>query len=65
MTRTPTHSARFRATLDKNLAVILDGRVLSAPLVKDSLTTNPLTLVFETPSEAKQVVADLRTSATP
>jgi hypothetical protein len=53
-----------RAAIDKHLAIVLDGRVLSAPLVKDPLTTSQLTLAFGTASEAKQVVADLRASAT-
>ena len=51
--------------IDKNLAILLDGRVLSAPLVKAPLTTSPLTLEFETASEAKQTAADLSASATP
>ena len=49
--------------IDKNLAIILDGRVLSAPLVKAPITTSPLTLGFGTASKAKQTAADL--SATP
>ena len=51
--------------IDKNLAIVLDGRVLSAPLVKSPITTSPLTLAFATASEAKQTAADLTTSATP
>ena len=51
--------------LDKNLAIVLDGRVLSAPLVKDALTSSPLALMFETASEAKQVAADLTAATTP
>ena len=54
-----------REALNKNLAIVLDGRVLSAPLVKDALTTNTLTLMFETASEAEQVAADLGATATP
>ena len=54
-----------REAIDKHLAIVLDGRVLSAPLVKDPLTTSQLTLAFGTASEAKQVAADLGASATP
>lgn len=54
-----------REALNKNLAIVLDGRVLSARLVKDALTTTTLTLMFKTASEAKQVAADLRATATP
>lgn len=51
--------------IDKNLAIVLDGRVLSAPLVKAPITTSPLTLAFGSASEAKQTAADLSASATP
>jgi preprotein translocase subunit SecD len=51
--------------IDKNLAIVLDGRVLSAPLVKAPLTTSEVTLAFGTASEAKQVAAELSASATP
>jgi preprotein translocase subunit SecD len=54
-----------RKAMDKQLAIVLDGRVLSAPLVKAPLTTNELTLAFGTASEAKQVAAELSASATP
>ena len=54
-----------RGAIDKHLAIVLDGRVLSAPLVKDSITTSKLTLAFGTASEAKQVAAELGASATP
>jgi preprotein translocase subunit SecD len=50
--------------IDKNLAIILDGRVLSAPLVKAPITSSPLTLAFGTASEAKQTAAELGASAT-
>jgi preprotein translocase subunit SecD len=50
--------------IDKNLAILLDGRVLSAPTVKAPITTSPLTLAFETASEAKQTATELRASAT-
>jgi len=51
--------------IDKNLAIVLDGRVLSAPLVKAPITTSPLTLAFGSASEAKQSAADLSASVTP
>jgi preprotein translocase subunit SecD len=54
-----------RKAIDKNLAIVLDGRVLSAPLVKAPLTTSEVTLAFGTASEAKQVAAELSASATP
>jgi preprotein translocase subunit SecD len=50
-------------SLDQNLAIVLDGRVLSAPLVLAPITTSPLTLGFGTASEAKRTAAEL--SATP
>jgi preprotein translocase subunit SecD len=54
-----------REAIDQHLAIVLDGRVLSAPLVKNPLTTSELTLMFGTASEAKQVAADLGASAAP
>ena len=60
-----TLSAASSKALDKNLAMVLDGRVLSAPLVKDTLTRSSLTLMFATASEAEQAVADLSASTTP
>lgn len=50
--------------IDKHLAIVLDGRVLAAPLVKAPILTSPLTLAFGTASEAKQIAAELSTSAT-
>lgn len=60
-----TLSTVYRETIDKQLAILLDGQVLSAPLVKDPITTSPLTRAFGTASEAKQVAAELSASATP
>ena len=54
-----------REALNKNLAIILDGRVMSAPMVMDTLTTSPLTLAFATDSEANQAAADLRAPEIP
>lgn len=62
---TTTFGDVSREAIDKHLAIVLDGRVLSAPLVKESLTTSEMTLAFGTASEAKQVAAELRASATP
>jgi len=51
--------------LDKQLAILLDGKVLSAPVVKAALTTGNVSFTFGTASEAKQVAADLGAPATP
>jgi len=53
-----------RGAVEKHLAILLGGRVLSAPLVKEPITTSQLTLAFETASEAEQVAAALEASAT-
>ncbi|WP_104198923.1 hypothetical protein [Cryobacterium sp. Y29] len=60
-----TLSAASSKALNKNLAMVLDGRVLSAPLVKDPLTSSPLTLMFATATEAKKAAADLSAATTP
>jgi preprotein translocase subunit SecD len=62
---TGTFADVSRKAIDKYLAIVLDGRVLSAPLVKDPITTSEVTLSFGTASEAKQVAAELSASATP
>ena len=54
-----------REAIDKQLAILLDGRVLSAPVVKSPLTTSQVTLAFGTASEAKQVAAELGASQPP
>ena len=64
-TDTDTLSEASQEALDNNLAIVLDGRVLSAPIVKDVLSSSPLTLMFETASEAEQVAADLMAATTP
>ena len=51
--------------IDKHLAILLNGRVLTAPLIMNSMTTSPLTLAFGTATEAKQAATELSTSATP
>ena len=50
--------------IDKQLALILDGKVLSAPPVKDPITAGEVTFGFGTASEADQVAAELGASAT-
>lgn len=52
-----------REAIGKDLAILLDGQVLSAPLVEESITTRELYLMFRTSSEAKQVAAELGASA--
>jgi preprotein translocase subunit SecD len=54
-----------RKAIDKHLAIILEGRVISAPLVKQPLTARTLTLAFRTASGAKQVAAKLGAYGTP
>lgn len=54
-----------REAVDKHLAIVLDGRVLSAPLVQEPLTTSTLTLAFGTSTEARQAAAELTASKTP
>jgi preprotein translocase subunit SecD len=53
-----------REALEKHLAILLGDRVLSAPLVKNPITTSQLALAFGTAAEAKQVAAELGASAT-
>jgi preprotein translocase subunit SecD len=53
-----------REALEKHLAILLGDRVLSAPLVKNPITTSQLALAFGTAAEAKQVAAELGVSAT-
>ncbi|MEB0000569.1 hypothetical protein QN367_15915 [Cryobacterium sp. RTS3] len=62
---TSTLENASKEAIDKHLAIVLNGRVLSAPLVKDSLTTSSVALAFGTASEAKQVATELGASATP
>jgi preprotein translocase subunit SecD len=61
---TGTLAAVSRAAIEKHLAILLDGRVLSAPLVKNPLTTSQVTLALGTASEAQQVAAELGAPAT-
>jgi preprotein translocase subunit SecD len=50
--------------LEKRLAILLDGQVLAAPVVKESMTAGKVTFAFGTASEAEQVAAELGASAT-
>ena len=44
----------------EELALLLDGRVISAARVVDPITGGQLLLAMETPADAEQVVATLR-----
>jgi hypothetical protein len=50
--------------VEKQLAVLLDGRVLSATVVKEPITSGKVTFALGTASEAKKVAAELG-AATP
>ncbi|GEK20534.1 SecDF P1 head subdomain-containing protein [Cellulomonas xylanilytica] len=47
------------------LALLLDGKVLSAPTVHAAITTSPITFGFGSAADADRVAALLGTSATP
>ncbi len=51
--------------IGKNLAILLDGRVLSAPLVAAPITTSPLALAFGSASQAEQTAAAIKGAGTP
>ena len=53
------------SAVDKQVAILLDGKVLAAPVVHEPLTTGSLELALATPSEADTVAAELRGTATP
>jgi len=50
--------------IGEELAILLDGKVLSAPTVQAPITTSPITFGFGTASDADRVAALLGTSAT-
>ncbi|RYV52394.1 SecDF P1 head subdomain-containing protein [Pengzhenrongella frigida] len=50
--------------IDKQLAILLNGKVVSAATVKDPITTGNVTLGFGTASEADQVASELSASTT-
>jgi len=51
--------------VQKQLAILLDGKVLSAPLVAAPVTDGKMTFAFGTASEAGQVATELGAPATP
>ena len=51
--------------LEKQLAILLNGKVLSAPVVKEPLTSGKVAFTFGTAAEAEKVAAELGASATP
>lgn len=53
------------SAVDKQLAILLDGRVLTAPVVKEPVTTGRVALALATPAEADAVAAELQGAATP
>jgi preprotein translocase subunit SecD len=53
-----------RKAVGRQLAVLVEGRVFSAPRVMDSITNGQLELVTTTPAEARQVAVALHASAT-
>ena len=50
--------------LEKQLAILLDGKVLSAPVVKAPLTTGNVSFAFGTAAEAEKVATELGASPT-
>jgi hypothetical protein len=50
--------------LEKQLAILLGGKVLSAPVVKEPLTGGKVAFTFGTAAEAEQVATELGASAT-
>jgi preprotein translocase subunit SecD len=53
------------SAVDRQLAILLDGTVLSAAVVKQPVTTGRVALPLATPAEADAVAAELRGTATP
>ena len=53
-----------REAVGEQVAVLVDGRVFSAPRVMNPITNGQLELVTTTPAEAKQVAAALHASVT-
>jgi len=51
--------------LEKQLAILLDGKVLTAPLVKERMTTGKWMFAFGTAPEAERVANELGASTTP
>jgi preprotein translocase subunit SecD len=61
---TATLNKVMSQALDKQLAVLLDGKVLSAPMAKAAITTGTVTFGCATAAEAEQAAAQLGASAT-
>ena len=53
-----------RKALEKRLAVLLEGRVLTASVVKEPMTTGNVWFTFGTASEAEKVATELGASPT-
>ena len=53
-----------REAVGRQLAVLVEGRVLSAPTVMDLITNGQLEFVTTTPAEARRAAAALHASAT-
>jgi len=51
--------------VEKQLAILLDGKVISAPVVKEPITGGKVTFAFGTAAEAEKVATELGASATP
>jgi preprotein translocase subunit SecD len=53
------------SAVDKQVAILLDGKVLSAPVVKEPVTTSSMELALATSAEADAVAAELQRTMTP
>ena len=51
--------------VEKQLAILLDGKVISAPVVKEPITGGKVTFAFGTAAEAEKVATELGASPTP
>ena len=54
-----------RKALNTNLAIVLDGRVFSAPRVMEAVTTSQMALAFGSAAEAEKVAAEMTATAAP
>ena len=62
---TATLNDVFAQAMDRQLALLLDGEVLSAPTIKSPTFTGRVEISFETADEADQIAAELGGSPTP
>ena len=60
-----TLASATRKALKKRMAIVLNGKVLSAPQVMEPLTTGEVTLAFGSSSTARQVNDELHARKTP